>query len=124
LDYVAGYPLQLNTQQQPVVLDTAPLWYALLQDLKRGYEAGIIAAQFHQGLINSLIDTTDYLSQQYPEIQAVVLSGGVFQNRLMLNQLSTRLTKRGFQVLSHSQFPSNDGGLALGQIVIASHGMV
>ncbi len=120
LDYVAGYPLQLNTQQQPVVLDTAPLWYALLQDLKQGYEAGTIAAQFHQGLINSLIDTTDYLSQHYPEIQAVVLSGGVLQNRLMLNQLSTRLTKRGFQVLSHSQFPSNDGGLALGQIVIAS----
>ena len=119
LDYVAGYPFQLNTQTQPVVLEATPMWLALLQDLQQGYDRGTIAAQFHQGLINSLLDTTLYLKQQYPEIQAIVLSGGVLQNRLILSHLTTRLMQHNFQVLSPSQFPSNDGGLALGQIAIA-----
>ena len=95
------------------------MWLALLQDLQQGYDRGTIAAQFHQGLINSLLDTTLYLKQQYPEIQAIVLSGGVLQNRLILSHLTTRLMQHNFQVLSPSQFPSNDGGLALGQIAIA-----
>jgi hydrogenase maturation protein HypF len=124
LDYVAGYPFQLNTQSHPAVLDAAPMWLALLQDLQHGYDAGTIAAQFHQGLIYSLVDTTLYLKQQYPEIQAVVLSGGVLQNRIMLSKLSSHLSKHGLQVLSPSQFPSNDGALSLGQIAIACQQLV
>ena len=52
--------------------------------------------------------------------RTVVLSGGVFQNRLLLEQLTRRLRQHGFDVLTHRQVPANDGGLSLGQVAIAA----
>ena len=53
-------------------------------------------------------------------LTTVALSGGVFQNMLLLNQVVTRLESRGFTVLTHSRVPCNDGGISLGQAVIAA----
>ena len=95
-----------------------PLWSALLKDIADGVSAGVIAARFHHGLAFALADTTERLRHKH-EFGSVVLSGGVFQNRLLLEQTATLLRKRGFNVLIPMATPANDGGLSLGQAVVA-----
>lgn len=101
-------------------LDPAPMWYALLKDLHDGYPRAVIAAQFHQGLIQGLARLTRQLLREHPEIKAVALSGGVMQNTLLLTGLLGALRDIGLPLLTHSQVPTNDGGLALGQAAIAA----
>ena len=83
----------------------------------------VIAARFHKGLAIVITDLLKTLSRQTHRDQAidtVALSGGVFQNRILLEQVVTRLERCGFTVLKHRRVPANDGGLALGQAVIAA----
>jgi len=100
------------------VLCWAPLWTALLKDLADGVEPGVIAARFHHGLALAVVDTTRRLGQRHA-FDSVVLSGGVFQNRLLLEQTAALLRGHGFKVLIPTLSPANDGGLSLGQAVIA-----
>lgn len=101
------------------VLSWAPLWQALLSDLSRGSPAGLIAARFILGLATGLADTAAGVADE-AGIRRVVLSGGVMQNRVLVEALRHRLTAEGFDVLVHAQIPANDGGLSLGQAVIAA----
>ncbi|QQZ27997.1 carbamoyltransferase HypF [Thiothrix subterranea] len=101
-------------------IDPAPLWFELLKDLQTGYCREAIAAQFHQGLIHIISELAQCLWVEYPEIQAVALSGGVFQNAILFNGISQRLQGLGQQVLTHQHVPTNDGGIALGQAVIGA----
>ncbi len=106
-----------------VSIDPAPMWTALLDDVQRAVPLPLIAARFHKGLAIGLVDTVLALSLRHPEVQAggaVALSGGVFQNRALLEQVAMRLGQRGFSVITHHQTPFNDGGLALGQAAIAA----
>ncbi len=97
-------------------LDAAPLWPVLLDDLAAGAPAPVIATRFHTGLAIAIVRTVGVLHARGP----VALSGGVFQNRLLLEQVMGRLRAQGVEVLTHRAVPANDGGLALGQAVIAS----
>ncbi len=117
---VTPYPFELKLINAIWQLDPAPMWWALLHDLQRGDSPGIISARFHQGLIVALAQLGTLLCAQHPHVRAVALSGGVFQNRLIFSGLLTRLQQAGIQVLTHSQVPTNDGGLALGQSVIGA----
>ena len=104
-------------------LDPSPMWAALLGDLQRTVPLPLIAARFHKGLAIGLVDTVLALGRQYPAARTggtVALSGGVFQNRALLEQVATRLGQRGYRVITHHQTPFNDGGLALGQAVVAA----
>ena len=101
------------------VLSWAPLWLALLQDLAKGVEQGIIAARFHHAVASAVATTAGQLCAQHG-LQRVVLSGGVFQNRLLLEQTTLLLRGQGLSVLSPVATPANDGGLSLGQAMIAS----
>jgi hydrogenase maturation protein HypF len=100
------------------VLSWKPLWRSLLRDLRAEVEAGIIAARFHQTVAQAVAETAHGLCQQ-DDIRTVILSGGVFQNRLLLERTSHLLQQRGLQVLSPEHTPANDGGISLGQAVIA-----
>ena len=100
-------------------LDWRILWEALLADLDRGVEAAIVAARFHQGLVQAVVQTAWALADEHA-LDTVVLGGGVFQNRLLLEGVSETLRERGLRVLSPERLPANDGGLALGQAVIAA----
>ena len=103
---------------QDGVLGWSPLWRELLQDLEAGAEPAVMAARFHQGLAAAIASVAAGLCRQQG-IDRVVLSGGVCQNRLLLERTSQLLRQAGLQVLVPLQLPANDGGLALGQAVIA-----
>jgi hydrogenase maturation protein HypF len=75
-----------------------------------------IAAQFHNTLIAGLLKIIHHLRERYPEIQKIVLTGGCFQNRYLLERAIQQLEMQGLFVGYHQQVPSNDGGIALGQI--------
>lgn len=97
------------------------LWEGLIGDLRGGIPAGSIAARFHHTLIERIVLTAlDIAGRE--NISRIVLSGGVFQNRLLLENVSARLKTRGHDVLVHRQVPANDGGIALGQAAVAGAG--
>jgi len=95
----------------------ADLWRPILADCAEGLAPGRIAARFHLTLADALADS---VAEQGQAGQRVALSGGVMQNRMLLAALRQALRARGFVPLAHRQVPANDGGLALGQGVIAA----
>ena len=92
----------------------------ILQDLQQEVPLGIIAARFHNTLANAIAATVTTIHQQ-TDIHLVALSGGCFQNKYLLEQTVKLLSDKQFKVLIHEKVPANDGGIALGQLAIASH---
>lgn len=117
-----AYPLRLRQCADVSVIDTAPLWRALLDDLAGGVDATHIARRFHQGFAQTLADLSQRCFAETPRWQdaLIALSGGVFQNSLLLEACCEALGDRGFTVLTHREVPPNDSGLALGQAVVAA----
>jgi len=113
------YPFKINFLDSIYSIDPSPMWKALLDDLQQKTSAQIIAEKFHVGFAIAIVETVNILAQQNP-IKHVVLTGGVFQNRILLEQVTKRLQTSGINVLTHSLVPCNDGGLSLGQAVIAA----
>jgi hydrogenase maturation protein HypF len=86
----------------------------ILADLNAGFSSGEIAATFH----NTLVEIIVTLAGQY-QIEQVILSGGCFQNKYLLESSINKLRKAGFRPYWSQKFPANDGGIALGQIAAA-----
>ncbi len=99
-------------------LPVAPLVRAVVQDLERGEATGRIAARFHRTLAELFVLAARQARNE-TGIDTVALSGGVFQNVYFFEYLLHRLQDEAFAVLTHHHVPTNDGGLALGQVVIA-----
>jgi hydrogenase maturation protein HypF len=99
---------------------------AAAEDLAAGVPRELIAARFHNGLSDLIVDGCVLLRDRRAlttvPLTTVALSGGVFQNLLLLARTVTRLEAAGFTVLTHSRVPANDGGISLGQAVIAARG--
>ncbi|MBN4076965.1 carbamoyltransferase HypF [Mariprofundus ferrooxydans] len=116
---LSAYPVvtKMSVDGLPVLM-WQPMWMALLQDLQQGVGKAIIAARFHHALIHAVSDLAIDLSDQHG-VQQIVLTGGVFQNRLLLEGVQQCIARRGLQVLVAADYPVNDGGLSLGQAVIA-----
>ncbi|MCF8297484.1 MAG: carbamoyltransferase HypF [Saprospiraceae bacterium] len=91
----------------------------IVQDIKNGMDNSIISAKFHNTVIDIVRDVVIEMRLKYYN-NNVVLSGGTFQNKYLLGRLEKVLTKNGFNVYTHSKVPTNDGGIALGQLVIAA----
>ncbi|MBL6986932.1 MAG: carbamoyltransferase HypF [Methylobacter sp.] len=105
------------------VLSWQGLWFTVLTDLKLGVDKARIAARIHHSLIDATVRLLIDLSQQ-TGTGSMALSGGVFQNRLLLEGVTEQLQRHGKTVLSPECYPMNDGGLALGQAMIAAaHGI-
>jgi hydrogenase maturation protein HypF len=103
----------------PFQVAGADLVHAAAQDLARGVERPVIAARFHHG-VAQLIEDGCRVARDQTGLGTVALSGGVFQNLLLLTEAAGRLEAAGFRVLTHAQVPCNDGGISLGQAVIAA----
>ena len=103
----------------PLYIEPQPMWQALLDDLKQNLPKPLIAARFHKGLSKTIVAMVNQLCHQQ-KINQVVLTGGVFQNRILLEQVSEGFKAAGITVLTHNLVPPNDGGLSLGQAVIAA----
>lgn len=115
-----GYALMIERRTEaPWWLDPRTLWPALLADLAAGVEPARIAARFHRGLAQAVVELTCELCAREGLAQ-VALSGGVFQNRLLLEGVAAGLRAAGLEVLEHRRAPTNDGGLALGQLCVGA----
>lgn len=104
---------------QPIHIPPAPIIRGVVDDLLRDTPVPIISGRFHTTLVQLFSDICDYLRRERG-LARVVLSGGVFQNVIMLRGLMRSLEGRGFEVYAHTQVPTNDGGICLGQAVIAA----
>ncbi|NWF53560.1 MAG: carbamoyltransferase HypF [Syntrophaceae bacterium] len=101
------------------IIRLRPLIEGVLRDLEEGISPSLISGRFHNTLVRIGVTLCQKIRQEGgPE--KVTLSGGVFQNRLLLERMKERLEGAGFKVLVHRQVPCNDGGLSLGQAVIAN----
>ncbi len=120
-DLDTAYPLVVteqpiyNEQRSGLVLDWQPLVEALLQDLRHGARTGMIAARFHNTLVHSALKVARLVGEP-----RVALTGGCFQNRRLTTHMAQCLAADGFEVLLHRQVPPNDGGISLGQAMIAA----
>jgi hydrogenase maturation protein HypF len=103
---------------EPLQLAGVDLLRALVEDSLAGVPAPRIAARFHNGLADAVVATCQRLRCE-SGLDTVALSGGVFQNLLLLDRCQDRLTTGGFRVLIHSRVPTNDGGISLGQAAVA-----
>ena len=109
----------MQTGQGPFQACGADLLHAIVEDLTNGVPAPVIAARFHHG-VAAMIEAGCLCLRERHGLGTVALSGGVFQNMVLLHATVSRLEARGFSVLTHSRFPCNDGGISLGQAVIAA----
>lgn len=102
-------------------IEPTPMWQGLLGDLQAETPIPAIAARFHLGLADAICAMVEHLRNNTSSDfnQCIALSGGVYQNRILFEQVEKRLTGLDYKVFSHSQVPANDGGIALGQAVIA-----
>jgi hydrogenase maturation protein HypF len=103
----------------PLRIAGVDLVRAVADDLAAGTSRGVIAARFHHGVADLITDCCLLLRERHG-LSTVALSGGVFQNLLLLHATVSRLETRGFGVLVHSRVPCNDGGISLGQAVVAA----
>jgi hydrogenase maturation protein HypF len=108
------YPFNSDTE-----IDFKLAFEAILKDMKQGTDIGLISGKFHNTIVQIIIDMVKKISQP-SGIKKVVLSGGSFQNRILLKKAEDSLKDANFVVFSQSAIPSNDGGIALGQLAIAA----
>lgn len=113
------YPYHIVEDNGIRIVKLGDLLSAIVEDLGQNVPQGRISIRFH----NTIAQMTNAMCQLMANetgIKQVALSGGVFQNRLLLTKTASLLENSGFQVLTHRQVPCNDGGISLGQAVIAN----
>jgi hydrogenase maturation protein HypF len=99
------YPMPVQRcDKAPAILDWGPLVHALLADIRGGVTASIMSARFHNGLIEGILNVCRVFGER-----RVVLSGGCFLNRRLLEGVVERLTQEGFQPYWHQRVPTGDG---------------
>ena len=112
------YPAAI-TDGHPLIVAGCDLVRAAAADLLAGVPREVIAARFHHG-VAAVIGEACGLLRDRSGLGTVALSGGVFQNLLLLGTVVDLLESSGFRVLTHSRVPPNDGGISLGQAVVAA----
>ncbi len=115
----APYELTIDRSTRPWQIDPAPIIRGVVDDMRAGVDRARIAARFHHTVAALIVQVCELMAQATGLTQ-VALGGGVFQNAYLLELLCDSLPQRGLQPLMHRQVPTNDGGLALGQAVIAA----
>jgi hydrogenase maturation protein HypF len=118
-DNNANYPYRIVEDDGVRIVRLKDLFSAVIDDLYQGVSKGMISVKFHNTVAQMVNDTCHLIAEETGIIQ-VALSGGVFQNRLLLRKTVSLLESNGFQVFTHRQVPCNDGGISLGQAMIAN----
>ena len=109
-----SYPFEIGGDGGPLVVDWGPMIRAILRDLAGGEKAGVISGRFHNTLVEIILDVARRAGEE-----RVLLTGGCFQNRYLLERALARLRETGLRAFRHRRVPPNDGGVALGQLVWA-----
>ncbi|AFY99570.1 carbamoyltransferase HypF [Calothrix sp. PCC 6303] len=118
-DKISSYRFSITQVDGIQEIELDLMWLDILKDLSQSKSSKLIASKFHQTLILVLVKVIENLRKCY-SINQVALTGGVFQNSILLQQVTKHLKKSNIHVLTHSLIPSNDGSLSLGQAVIAA----
>ncbi|MGH3683958.1 MAG: carbamoyltransferase HypF [Pseudonocardiaceae bacterium] len=113
-----SYPAAV-TEGPALHLHGVDLVRAVVADLRAGVPREVIATRFHHGVADAIVRVCLML-RETTGVGVAALSGGVFQNVLLLERTVAGLEHTGFRVLTHSRVPPNDGGISLGQVVIAA----
>ena len=116
---ISPYGLVVDTASRPWQIEPAPIIRGVVDDIRAGIGPGAIAARFHHTIAALIAEVCAMMSQE-TSLTQVALGGGVFQNAYLIELLMKTLPERGLTPVIHSQAPPNDGGLALGQAVIAA----
>lgn len=103
----------------PAQVDPAPVLSAVVDDVRDGVPAGLIGARFHDCVARLIVELAAHFAA---DADTVALSGGVFQNALLADMTMTALRDNGFEVITHRRVPPNDGGIALGQLMVGNAG--
>ena len=118
-DECGVYPFQVKQQPDGLIMEVNSIWQSIVHELEAGVAPTTIAARFHNSLAALFTETVRLVAEQ-SGIDQVVLSGGVFNNQILLKLLVESLTRNDMKVYVHRQVPAGDGGIALGQAAIAS----
>lgn len=122
-DDTTAYAFALHASQESrdgaVRADPAPVLAAIVGDLRVGVEPALVAARFHRG-VTGLVHRMCARARERHGLDTVALTGGVFANTLLSSACAAALREDGFTVLRHHLVPPNDGGLALGQLMVAA----
>jgi len=113
------YPYFVDKTENGIVIRLKELFSGIVQDVRANEFAGIIGARFHKTVAEIAIDICKR-ARLSTGLNEVVLSGGVWQNQILLDLVRLGLESEGFMVYFHKQVPTNDGGLALGQAMVAN----
>jgi hydrogenase maturation protein HypF len=116
---VTGYSFCLADDRKPMVVGTNGIIRGVVDDLLRGEPAPLIAARFHTTLAEIIRSVCCYI-RELTSLTQIALSGGVFQNAILLTTVISHLLADGFEVYTHRLVPPNDGGLSLGQVAVAN----
>jgi hydrogenase maturation protein HypF len=115
----AAYPFTLiepaSGAAAPVEVDWRPAVLGLLEDLGRGTGVATVAGRFHRTLAQMIAAVAEWAG-----LHRVVLTGGFFQNASVASLAARELARLGFEVVKHRRIPPNDGGLAVGQALVAA----
>jgi hydrogenase maturation protein HypF len=114
-----SYPYSIVEDRGVKIVRLRDLLSAVIEDLHQGISRGMISVKFHNTTARMINEMCRLIADE-TGITQVALSGGVFQNRLLLRKTVSLLESSGFQVFTHRQVPCNDGGISLGQAVIAN----
>jgi hydrogenase maturation protein HypF len=114
-----GYPLELVADGDGWIIGTRCLFEALLNDLDRNLPVATISRRFHNGLVEGFVELAT-LTRKKTALNRVCLSGGIFHNVYLSQHLEGRLSEAGFEVFTQREVPSGDGGLSLGQALVAA----
>jgi hydrogenase maturation protein HypF len=114
-----NYGFSVEKQGDRLVMDVMPMWSELIADIKGARRQESMAMKFHLTLVR-MFEATLLKLRDETGLNRVVLSGGVFHNQILLANMLEQLTNRGFMVYHQQKVPPGDGGISLGQAVIAS----
>jgi hydrogenase maturation protein HypF len=117
-----SYPLPLlapASGRAPLEWDCGALVRAVVDDVRAGVSSPVIGVRFHRGVAAAVVRVALHARAAHGTA-VVALSGGVFTNALLLSLTTRGLREAGFDVLRHRRVPANDGGLALGQVLVGA----
>jgi hydrogenase maturation protein HypF len=123
------YPYEIHESQdgssqalapESIIINHSPLFKALVADVQHRTPTHVISARFHNTIAQLVVDICRRL-RQISQVNAVVLSGGVWQNVILLSKTYRLLDGEGFEIFHHTRVPPNDGGISLGQAAVAAN---
>jgi hydrogenase maturation protein HypF len=113
------YPFAVTETENGSIIRLKELFSSMVQDLRANESIGVISARFHRSIADISVDVCKR-ARALTRLSEVALSGGVWQNQILLDLVRDGLKQEGFIVYFHKQVPTDDGGLALGQAVVAN----